>query len=314
MAHITVLNKQDLQSILSQYGIVGILSHKVLSGGSENTNYLVMTKAQSFVLTICEQKSLKNTEELAKLLIYLNQNNFNTSKLVKTINGELTSSFNQKPVMLKRFIEGEIKEDIPDSILFHLGIELSKLHLIKAPSYLPETLSYGIDNFDELKQIAAETSFYKWLNNTKSIIKKHMSIDLPKALIHSDIFYNNIIINSNKNQATIMDFEEACYYYRVFDIGMMIVGTCTNQDKINVNIKKASSLLRGYQQNINLQEIEKRALKAFTIYAATATGFWRFQNFNYKNIIPSMKNHHLEMKNLADNIMKLPDDCFYHFL
>ena len=314
MSHYAVLNKQELQALLSHYDNGNILTYKVLSGGSENSNYLIQTAKNSFVLTICEQKSLKDAEDLAKLLIYLNHNNFTTSEIVKTKHGTLTTLFKNKPVMLKRYIEGDIIENLSEATLFNLGQELAKLHTINAPEYLPDSLSYGIDRFDDLQDIAANSSFYKWLKNTQVTIQKHISNDLPKALIHSDIFANNIIVNKNRNIATIMDFEEACYYYRVFDLGMMIVGTCTSQDKINVNTNKVSSLLKGYQQKIKLLDIEKNALKSFTVYAATATGFWRFQNFNYKNIIPSMKNHHLEMKNLADNIMKLPDDCFYHFL
>ena len=73
---------------------------------------------------------------------------------------------------------------------------------------------------------APESTFYKWLKEIQKYIESYISTDLPKALIHSDIFYNNIIVNKDSEKATIMDFEEACYYYRVFDIGMMIVGTC----------------------------------------------------------------------------------------
>jgi len=103
-----------------------------------------------------------------------------------------------------------------------------------------------------------------------------------------------------------MDFEEACYYYRVFDIGMMIVGTCCDDKTINLN--KVNSLLEGYQENNILLDIEKKALKAFTVYAATATAFWRHQNFNYVNVSPEMKNHYMEMKLLADGVKNASED------
>lgn len=308
MTHYTVLKMQDLQSILGQYGIEKVLSKKVLSGGSENTNYLINTPTKSFVLTICEQKSLKKTTELANLLMYLNQNDFTTSKIIKTTEGALTTQWNQKSVMLKDYIDGEIIEDLSDNLLSYLGQELAKLHQIKAPNYLPNSVSYGFQRFDELQHNTADSTFHKWLVKTKIYIENKISADLPKALIHSDIFHNNIIVSKDNKQATIMDFEEACYYYRVFDIGMMIVGTCRTEG--NVNYKKVTSLLSGYQQKIKLLEIERKALKAFVIYAATATGFWRYQNFNYINVIPEMKNHFFEMQQLADNIMKLPDNCF----
>lgn len=308
MVQYTVLNDKDVQTIIAHYGTEKVTSYKVLSGGSENTNYLVSTENESFVLTICEQKSVQEAKELASLLVYLKSNKFSTSILVKTVTGALTTQWNDKPVMLKEFIEGDIVQDLSENLLLYLGRELAQLHQIKAPDYLPRAVAYGLERFDEVQVYAPEADFYKWLKATQNYIEDHIDTDLPKALIHSDIFYNNIITESDGKRATIMDFEEACYNYRVFDIGMMIIGTCS--DKETINLKKAASLLKGYQQEIKLLDIEKKALKAFTVYAATATAFWRHQNFNYVNVTPEMKDHYLEMKLLADFMMKEPDGAF----
>lgn len=308
MAQYTVLNDLEIQTILAHYGTEKATSYKVLSGGSENTNYLVNTKNGSFVLTICEQKSIREATELASLLEHLKLHKFSTSILVKTITGTLTTLWDNKPVMLKEFIEGDIVPGLSENLLIFLGRELAQLHQIKAPDYLPNTVAYGLERFDEVQVYAPDSSFYKWLKSTQNYIENHMDIELPKALIHSDIFYNNIIIDRDGKQATIMDFEEACYYYRVFDIGMMIIGTCRDENTIKSN--KVACLLEGYQQEIKLLEIEKKALKTFTLYAATATAYWRHQNFNYVNIIPEKKDHYLEMKLLADTIMNLSDNYF----
>ena len=56
MAQYTVLSNTHIQTILAKYGIENISSHRVLSGGSENTNYLVQGHDWAYVLTICEQK------------------------------------------------------------------------------------------------------------------------------------------------------------------------------------------------------------------------------------------------------------------
>lgn len=306
MAQYTVLNDTDIQTVLRHYFVGKIVSYKVLTGGSENTNYLVKTEDKAFVLTICEQKSLKEANELASLLDYLALHNFETSKLIKTAKGELIATFKDKPVILKAFIEGDIIQDLSENLLVYLGQNLAQLHQIKAPNYVPKTLNYGsIDRFDEVQVYAPDSTFYNWLKKTQHYIESHIHPELAKSLIHSDIFYSNIIVSTDRNKATIMDFEEACYYYRLFDIGMMIVGTCRSGQTINRN--KVRHLLSGYEQHTKLLKIEKNALKAFTVYAATGTAFWRHQNFNYINIIPEKKDHYLEMQLLADTIMNLPD-------
>jgi len=309
MTYYTALNEGDIQIILNYYTNDKVRSFKVLSGGSENTNYLVNTENQDFVLTVCEQKSLEEAKNLACLLEYLHDNNFATSKVQKTKSERFIEIWNDKPIMLKQFIKGHIIQDFPDNLLFYLGKELAKLHQIKAPNYIPQTLNYGnINRFDEVKSYAPGSYFYTWIKDTKRYIEKHISADLPKTLIHSDIFSSNVIVDKELKHATIMDFEEACHYYRVFDIGMMIVGTCSDQKTINLN--KLTFLLDGYQQESTLLEIEKKALKAFTVYAAATTAFWRHHNFNYVNIIPEKKDHYMEMKLLADAVMNLPDSCF----
>lgn len=305
MAQYTVINDTDLEIILKRYGIGNIQSYKVLSGGSENTNYLVEALSKSFVLTICEQKSAQDAENLALLLNDLKLQNFSTSKLVATLKGAFTTLWNDKPVILKEFIEGTIIQDFSEDLLLYLGRELAKLHQVNVPDYVPRTLNYGsIERFDEVKVYAPNSSFYRWLKNTQCYIEDYISPELPKSLIHSDIFYSNVIVSEDRKVATIMDFEEACYYYRVFDIGMMIVGICFEGEIINQ--KKMKRLLEGYKQENKLLEIEINSLKAFTVYAATATAFWRHQNFNYVNVDATLKDHYLEMKNLADTIMNLP--------
>lgn len=311
MAQYSLLEERDVQTILSQYDVGKVVSFKILSGGSENTNYVVYTSAQSLVLTVCEQKSLKEATDLASLLEYLKRNGFTTSKLIKTKQKELIITWNDKPLMLKEYIEGTIVEDLSDDLLTYLGKELAKLHGIKAPAYLPNSVAYGAERFYKVAEYAPNSSFFDWLKDVQNYIEHFISEELPKSLIHSDIFYNNIVVTENKDKGTIMDFEEACCYYRVFDIGMMLVGTCC--DGAILNLQKAVSVLKGYQQKTILLDVEKKALLAFTAYAAAATAFWRHQNFNYVNITPEKKEHYLEMKLLTDAIMSMPNNALFEF-
>lgn len=308
MAQYTVLNKEDINSIMVQYDVENVTSYKVLSGGSENTNYLVVTKTGKYVLTICEQRSAQKTSELVYLLEHLASHDFATSKIIRTANNEPITHWNNKAALLKAYIPGQIIEDLSSKILEFLGQELGKLHKIEVPDYLPNKVSYGKESFKEIELYANNSSFHNWLNEIYKYIMEHISPSLPKALIHSDIFYNNVIVNDDETSASIMDFEEASYYYRVFDIGMTIIGLCSEMEM--VNLEKVSFLLKGYKREIKLQGSELNSLKAFTVYAAAATAFWRHKQFHYTQPDPAMLNHYLTMRNLADHVKGLPDDCF----
>ena len=131
---------------------------------------------------------------------------------------------------------------------------------------------------------------------------------LPKALIHSDIFYNNIIIDEAQQRATIMDFEEASYYYRVFDIGMIIIGTCFTGNQLCLS--KARALLAGYQSKISLHSIEVQSLQVFTAYAAAGTAYWRHMNYNFLNFDQAMTEHYKAMQDFADQALAFAPNEF----
>ena len=312
MAQHTILNEQEMIELLNHYNIFQISSFKLLSGGSENTNYLAVTKQGNFVVTICEQKTEKEANDLSTLLEHLAQNGFSTSKIIFTKNGKAITLWNNKPIMVKEYLEGKIMKNIPDHLLIFLGTALAALHKINAPSFLPRSINYGQEHFNQVSNYAPESSFNKWLNKISNYLTPFIQTDLPKALIHSDLFYNNIIINDEETTATIMDFEEASYFYRIFDIGMTMVGCCC--DNNNLNLKKASALMKGYSQVIQLLDKEWQALQAFAVYGAAATAFWRHRQFNFIHSTPDLFNHYIAMQATADNIKSLPADTFINSL
>lgn len=308
MAEYTKLDSRQTRLILAQYPLGSLLSAKILNGGSENTNYKLHTSEGDFVLTLCEQKTLPEATQLADLLAHLNQNNFTTSKVIANNKGELVTLWEGKPAMIKNHLPGSICKNLSKSLLTSLGQQLAKLHLIKPPAYLKHRIIFGKESFNQIEQYDKNSQFQTWLYSIRTIIHEHIKQDLPKTLIHGDIFYDNVIVAEDGITATIMDFEEACYYYRVFDIGMMLVGLCEESDKLNT--AKAQNVLMGYQQITHLEENEKQALQSFTAYAAAATGFWRHKQFRHVMPSTTLQNHYLHMKNLGDDILGIAPSKF----
>ena len=297
MALYTILDKIAIDTVLENHNIAPAKAFKVLSGGSENTNYFIASNDGKFVLTICENKTFEHSQSLATLLEHLEKNGFSTSKVVKNRQNKSILQLNKKPAMLKWFLDGDVLENFNLEILEKLGQQIARLHKVKPLEYLPDTPSYGLSAFHEVIDANIVPDFSAWLTDTKQYIEDNISAQLPKALIHSDIFCNNVIVMED-NSPIIMDFEEACYYYRIYDLGMAIVGTC--QEGEGVSFVKAKSLLKGYEKEIPLSPVEKERLPAFIVHAAAATAFWRFRQYRIRNPEEQFKNHYLEMKNIAD--------------
>jgi len=251
---------------------------------------------------------LAKTIELANLLEYLEEHDFVTSRLQPDSNRQFVRTWNNKPILIKKYIEGNIIENIPAEVAGIIGRELGKLHQIKAPNFLSGSFNYAQDFFDEVKTYEPKSSFYQWLSEIKKYVNKYITDDLPKALIHSDIFFSNVIIRPNNKKVVIMDFEEACYYYRLFDIGMAIVGLCCQNGK--PDMKKISSFMNGYKEIIRLCSDELKALQAFIVYASAAIAFWRHRQFRFIYPDTDLYEHYMPMKELADHVKRLPNIDF----
>ena len=312
MAVYTKLNIENVREIMSRYGIQNITDHNELSGGSQNSNYVVRSQNGDFVLSICEQNSAEEIKNLALLLEHLAHNDFSTSILLRTEENKTMTEWNQKPVMVKRYISGVVLENIPEYIVKLIGIELGKLHKVAAPDYLPHSMSYGKEYFHEVKKYAAGSEYHEWLLDKQSYIESYITNSLPKTLIHSDVFASNVIIDKSERFVTIMDFEEATYYYRIFDVGMTIIGIC--REGKGINFQKVKSLLNGYTQEIQLNDEELRCLQPFVVYAATAMSFWRHKNFNYVVPTPDLFDHYKELQSIADSVFNIGNQEFLDLL
>ncbi|MGY8988441.1 MAG: phosphotransferase, partial [Flavobacteriales bacterium] len=163
MEQSTELNEIEIREILAKFDIHNISSFELLSGGSENTNYLVKSENGKYVLCIFEQKTEKNAKDLAHLLKHLEINNFNTSKLMYNSDNESVIIWKDKPIIIKTFIEGKIRNDLSPHLLKLTGKELAKLHQINAPEYISDQLNYGKEKFVNVKKYSANSEFDIWL-------------------------------------------------------------------------------------------------------------------------------------------------------
>ena len=138
--------------------------------------------------------------------------------------------------------------------------------------------------------------FLDWLEDFADYLEPYLTDDLARTLVHGDIFADNVIMDPVRGPV-IMDFEEATVYYRLFDVGMTIVGTCRAGARIDPAAREA--LVRGYREVISLSPAEVRALPAFVNYAAAAMASWRFWQFNVVQPEAGKREHYRELQALV---------------
>ena len=317
MATYTKLNPKIIQSIADEYELK-IIESFPLEGGSGNSSFVLRDDQFSYVLTVCDDKNIKEISKMGSLLLFLESHNVPCSRLVLTSNNDRMSTLNIfnkiKPVMIKRHIDGHVIKELDENMLFQVGIEVARLNNIPSPDYLPTSHPYGLKCFPTVKGLNIDIEYESWLSKEMVYLKRHIFEGLPKGLIHGDLFYDNILFtSSNRNSKAFrafIDFEEACNYYLVFELGMGILGCCINRNNIDLN--KARAFVRGYQQERPLVDKEKESLQLFVQYAAVALSYWRFNKYNIKEPNERMASQHWEMVEVAKNISEILESGFYN--
>ncbi len=307
MALYNCLDRSEVEGLTRRFGIGDITDISVIDGGHENTSYCVETSSERYVLTICDQQSLDEVTKLANLLVYLTDHGIRTSRVVVPPKGAIVILHDEKPVILKHYIDGDIAAEFTGKLLVQLAEEMARLHKISAPSYLPRSFSYGRSFFSEVINSNLDHAYIDWLSEKKRYLQQRIPQHLPLALVHGDVFLDNVIVQGDQLNA-IIDFEQACDYYRCFDLGTVIVGVC--RDRKGISFEKAGRFIRRYQKEITLQSIEKETLKTFAVYAAVAASFWHFRQHHLRRPEPRLYDNHVEMQILADIISKYPDSSF----
>ena len=306
MANYSKLRKIDIENIISEYNIK-IESFKAVQGGSANSSFFIQSANGSYIFTIFDEKEREEAECFIKILQRLKENGFPATRTISRSNGEYLIEIDNKPAFLKHYIEGEVCSELNPGNLYELGSKLAELHTIFPLDCLPDRFSYGLESFSEITTRNTGDQFSEWLKEKEEELRIKIDTSIPIGFIHGDLFLDNVLFRDNKLEA-IIDFEEACKYYFIFDIGMCIIGTCVTSGKIN--IEKVKYLIKGYSKIRKASEPEQECLKLFTEYAAVATCFWRYRQFNILNPLERREEDYIKMKNLSEHIRTMTDRQF----
>lgn len=301
MAVYTELTPTDLKEVATIFGLAEISSVQSFAGGQQNSNYHLRAGGQEYVLTLCENKTAAEVQILIDTLRHLEVHGFSTTRIIPTRNGLMQTEIHGQPLLLKSFLSGQVIDPLPLETMYPLGQAMARLHQVPAPGFLPNQLDYGRETFGPmLQKFGRPHPFLDWLNMIEDHLQNHFPQDLPRALIHADIFADNVILTPDQGPV-IMDFEEAANYYRIFDLGMAIVGTCYPEGELNSRSRE--ELLRGYKSVISLSDVEVKSLTSATIYAAAAMASWRFWHFNVVQPGAGKQEHYRALQKIADDLL-----------
>jgi len=305
MADYTTLTATELKDLLKHYDLGKLIKTEQLAGGQANSSIKLFTEQGVFILSVCDEKQSEDVACLIGVLLSLEESAIPTTSPVKTIAGTYQISHKGTPVYLKRFIAGQVTRNLTSTMLHQLGSTIALMHRLTPVEGLPKKFSYGLQHFDEVLKSDFNHPYLDWLGQKQSRLIEKIDPEMKKSFIHGDIFWDNLVV-ANNNLLAILDFEEACHYYTLFDLGMCVVGCCSKNGKFDT--ARIQALTAGYNSLHPLTAEEYKQIPVFVEYAAVATSFWRFRQYNINYPDRGKADSYLELSSLADQAATMGTD------
>ncbi len=308
MAVYTVLNIEDITTILAKYNLIP-LHYEGIKDGILNTNYLVFTSKGKFVLRVLEgHRSYEAEKGELDFLLELNTI-IPCSVPCSTVDGEVLIKYNGRMMSLFYFIEGEKLTEINENFLTQIGKLLGKMHLfsknkvLNRKTRIDEKYYFSKINMEQVPITEEERK------NLLSLYEKISMIDfssLPCGVIHNDIFPDNIFVKDGVVSG-IIDFNDSTFAPFIFDLGIVInYWIRINNFPPEIEKRYVEIFLNSYESVRKLTPEEKSLLDMGILKMALAFIFLRINKFSvednhnfliedktYYELLPLLKYYHI---------------------
>jgi len=261
----TDVGAEELTAFLADYDAGQLLSYKGIAEGVENSNFLVHTSAGHFILTLYERRvAAKDLPFFLALMEHLHARGITCPQPVKNKAGEVLGKIARRPAALITFLDGMWIRRPTAAHCAALGDVLARLHLAGLDFGKRRPNALSVDDWRPLYESCRDRAnklqrdLEQFLASELSRLEKDWPRELPRGVIHADLFPDNVFFLGNKLSGLI-DFYFACTDALAYDIAICLNAWCFETDH-SYNVPKGRNLLQAYARVRPLSEEERAAL------------------------------------------------------
>jgi len=273
MAVYTDVTGDDLAAFLSGYDIGELLSYKGIAEGVENSNFLVHTPRDYFILTLYEKRVAEgDLPFFIALMEHLAARGLNCPQPVKNRTGGMLGRIAGRPAAIVTFLDGMwIRRPGPGHCAA-LGEALARLHLAGADFSMKRINALSIDAWRPLYEHArprgdsVKPGLCDEIARELGALERRWPHGLPQGVIHADLFPDNVFFLGDRLSGLI-DFYFACTDTLAYDVAICLNAWCFEADH-SYNVTKGRALLNGYAKVRRLSVSERDAFPVLARGAA----------------------------------------------
>ena len=276
MAVYTKFNQNKIEKILTNYNLGKLNSFKGIEEGIENTNYFLSINKKKFILTVYEKRvKSRDLPFFSNLMSSLNKANFKCPTPIINEQNKTITDFEGKKLMIVSFLEGKAKQNLSPQNCKSVGVEVAKMHEITKNFKLQRQNDLSVKSwralFDSVKDKCSNIhkDLPKLIEENLKDVENNWPENLPRGIIHADLFHDNIFFIQDKFSG-IIDFYFSCEDFFAFEIAICFNALCFDgvKENLSFNVTKAKNFIDGYTSIRKLTESEKNNIKVLSQGAA----------------------------------------------
>lgn len=273
MAVYTEVTDEDLHGFLSGYDLGDVLSLKGIAEGVENSNYLLHMQAGLFILTLYEKRvDIGDLPFFLGLLQHLAARGLTCPQPVANRAGVALGQVAGRPAALVTFLDGLSVRRPSVAHCAAVGEALALLHQAGEDFAIERKNALSINGWQPLfRQAEARADsvlpgLCLAIGDELARLEQAWPKDLPRGIIHADLFPDNVFFLNNKLSGLI-DFYFACTDFLAYDLAICLNAWCFEGDA-SFNITKGMAMIDGYERVRALTPGEVQALPVLARGAA----------------------------------------------
>ena len=265
MAVYTDVPAEELTLFLCDYELGELLAYKGIAEGVENSNFLVHTGRGYFILTLYEKRVARgDLPFFLGLMEHLANKGLTCPQPVKNRRGAVLGTLGGRPAAIVTFLEGMWIRHPSAGHCSAVGEAVAKLHRAGADFPLTRVNALSVAGWRPLFQAGAARAdevrdgIKEALDAELSFLERAWPTDLPRGVIHADLFPDNVFFLHDALSGLI-DFYFACTDTLAYDLAICLNAWCFEADH-TFNITKGRALLEAYRRVRPLSRAEREQL------------------------------------------------------
>lgn len=275
MAVYTKVSAEEIDQFLTRFDVGTLVSVKGIAEGVENSNYLLETTQDKFILTLYEKRvDPADLPFFIALLDHLAARDCLVPPMIADREGTKIQQLCGRSACLITFLPG-VSVSNPTAAQAHAtGQALGAMHRALTDFDQERRNSMDHDGWRTLAEQCGPAELEKIAPGLADTVAQeldqldeHWPEDLPRSAIHADLFPDNVLMLDDQVSGLI-DFYFSCTDIRAYDLAVTHAAWCFSEDGTEFHDELSDALITGYQSKFPLSDAERAALPTLARGAA----------------------------------------------